>query len=752
MVSTPSMTLNQEAEFGYGQLFGTLLRRWPWIAGTLAIAMAGAVYVSLQGKPIYRSTMQLIVEPNFEQDLKQQDFAGVTDGRASQVDYATQLNLMRSSQFIEDAVASLQTQYPDLTLDQVEGNFSLIQVEEGDDLTRIFEANYIDEDPVKTQQVLAALEAVYLEYNREQQANRLTRGLEHINKQLADTQSNLEQSQANLEQFRQGQNILDPYLQGQSTVASLDRVLDEQRKLRADLSQVKQRYVALESRLALSPQTALVASRLSQSDRVQTLLNSLQETSLALADRQILFTEQDPAVQVLAEQRENQLAQLRQEISTVVRQPGANLDATMQSYLQLGQVDLALVSELIEANVSLQSLSARLDALTETEILLRQEIDRFPGLIAQYDRLQPSVDINRTTLEQLLTQREQLSSELARGGFLWQIIEPPKEGERIGPDPMRPIALGLVMGLFVGGALAFAIDSMDKRVRTSEELKKQVPLPLLGILPLQTIRRGLVMPTLRRDDGEVVMHPELADSALMQTVMGRQFRDSLDLIANNLQLLPGGQVPKAVAVTSSLPGEGKTTLTLGLAFSLARMNQRVLVIDADLRQSGIQAELGLTMETGLATLLAGQQRKGQPHRLDFGVAHIDVLPAGPAPADPIALLSSPRFSSLIAHCKARYDVVLVDTPPVLGMADSLKVGVVCDSTVLVTRLDRITQPELTEVLDLLAPINVMGIIANGARGTYVSRYASQAYGALTIRHSDTSLIMLPSSCPTFGDN
>jgi polysaccharide biosynthesis transport protein len=731
MVPTSSPSLHQDTDFGYGQLFSTLLRRWPWIFGTLALATAGAIYVAIQGKPIYQSKMQLIVEPNFNQDLRRQDFAGVSEGGVNQIDYATQLNLMRSSQFIEDAVASLQTEYPDLTPGQVESNFSLTQLEEGDSLTRIFEANYIGEDPVETQKVLNALEAVYLDYNRAQQANRLTRGLEHINQQLANTQANLAESQANLEQFRESQNILDPYRQGQSAVESLDRVLEEQRVLAADLSQVQQKYSTLENRLALSPQTALVASRLSQSSRVQALLDGLQETSLALSDRQILFTDQDPAVQVLQGQRENQLAQLRQEISTVVGQPGANLDETMQSYPQLGQVDLNLVAELVDADISLRELTARSAILRQTEATLRQEINRFPGLIAQYDRLQPSVEIERTTLEQLLTQREQLSSELARGGFLWQIIEPPRPGERIGPDPVRPIALGLVMGLFVGGGLAFAVDSMDKRVRTSEELKKQVPLPLLGILPLQPARWGVGLPTGRREEGEVSLHPELADSALMQTVMGHQFRDSLDLIANNLQLQPGDQRHKAVAVTSGLAGEGKTTLTLGLAFSLARMNQRVLVIDADLRRSGLQAGLGLAMQAGLATLLTGQQKKGQPHRLDFGVAYIDVLPAGPAPADPIALLSSPRFKTLVARCKAYYDVVLVDTPPVLGMADALKVAAVCDSTVLVTRLDRITQPELTEVLSLLAPIEVLGIIANGARGASTNRYASQAYGALT---------------------
>lgn len=732
MVTTPSISLNQEPEFGYGQLFSTLLRRWPWIAGTLAIAMSGAVYAALRAEPTYRSTMQMIVEPNFSQELQEQDFEGVANTGVNQTDYATQLALMRSSQFVAEAVANLQEQYPDLDPKEVERNYSLDRIKDDEENTRVFEAIYTDNDPVKTRQVLEAMQSVYLKYNKDQQDSRLSRGLAHVNQQLNNTQANLEEAQSDLERFRQNQNLLDPALQGQAVVEALNQVQNEQRKLLADINQVEQQYVVIEQRLALSPQTALVASRLSQSSRVQTLLNTLQETSLALADRQILFTDQDPSVQALVGQRENQLDLLRQEVSSITRKPVAELDPTLQSYLQLGQIDLTLVSSLLEADASLQSLEARLDALTELESVLRQDINRYPSLIAEYDRLQPSVEIERTTLEQLLIQREQLSSELARGGFLWQVVEAPQLGQQIGPDPVRPLALGLVAGAFVGCALAFGIESMDKRVRTSDDLAKQVPLPLLGILPTQKPRRGFNPPTLRQEDGAAILHPELADSALMQTVMGHQFRDALDLIANNLQLLPGEQMPRSVAITSGLPGEGKTTLTLGLAFSLARMNQRVLVIDADLRRSGIQSELGLSMKEGLATLLVNRSGKGQPHRLDFGTTHIDILPSGPAPDDPIALLSLPRFKSLISRCKAHYDVVLVDTPPVLGMADSLKVGAVCDGTVLVTRLDRITQSELTAVMGLLAPINVLGIIANGAKGASMVRYPSQAYGALAV--------------------
>lgn len=751
VVNSPN-TFTPEPEFGYGQLFGILLRRWPWIAGALSLSVAGSVYLFSQEDPTYFSTMQLIVEPNFDQDLRAQDFDGVADDQVNETDYATQLALMRSSQFISDAVELLQDEYPDLEAEAVEEEFSLGRVETSEEATRIFEATYIDNDPIKVQRFLESLKTVYLQYNEEQQAKRLGRGLEHINNQLTKTRENLAQAQNELEQFRQSQNLLDPSLQGQDMVASLSRIQEAQRQLLAELRQVEQNNAALTKQIKLSPQNALMASRLSQSPQIQELLSGLQETSLALADRQIIYTEEDPSVQVLIEQRNNQLAQLRQEINAVVGQlsdsnqdqetasdpslrfspnedqetgsdpnlgfsPNEDQETLSDPNLRFSPADFELINQLLQTTIDLQGLEARLATLKQQEAELRQEIDRYPNLIAEYDRLQPAVEIERNTLEQLLQQREQLSSELARGGFLWEVVEPPQPGQQIGPDPLKPIALGVVAGLFFGGTLAFIREAMDQRVRTSEALKRQVPLPLLGLLPVQSSRRGLLAssPTVKEDNAG--LHPELADSELLRTILSPSFRESLDFIANNLQLLSSPQPVRAVAITSGLPGEGKTTLSLGLAFSLARMSQRVLVIDADLRKSGIQTGLGIAMEVGLTTLLTGKSRKCRPHRIGFGGNHIDVLPAGPSPQDAVALLSSPRFSKLIQRCKDHYDVILVDTPPILAMADALKVGAVCDGTVLVTRLDRMTQPTLTEVMALLAPIQVLGLVANGVKPT-----------------------------------
>ncbi|MCU0525733.1 MAG: polysaccharide biosynthesis tyrosine autokinase [Elainella sp. Prado103] len=732
---------SSEPEFGYGQLFGMLLRRWVWIACAVGVGLAGGTYVSMNQRPVYISSMQLIVEPNFDNELTEADLTGVSNWRVSDTDYATQLNLMRSAQFIEQTVDKLKQEYPGLTAEIARGSFSLNRVVEKDSknpiFTRIFEARYIDGDPIRSQKFLETIKQIYLNYNQQKQSERLEQGLRHVNERLANTRDNLERAQAALEQFRQRQNLIDPAYQAQATVEALNQIQQNQRQLLSEISSTKSRYQALQQRLALSPQSAIMAARLSQSSRIQGLLNALQKTNLELANRRILFTDQDPEVQRFIEQQKNELAALRQEIAAITQQPSAELDPSLLSLLQLGAVDLQLVADLIETDATLRSLDARWQSLQGMEGQLRAAINNYPTLIAEYDRLQPSVEIERNTLKELLVQREQLSAELARDGFSWDVIVQPTLGAEIGSNSMRFILMGGVVGLFIGGALALARESMDQVVHTSDDLKKQVPLPLLGILPSRSSRR-LPLSGANSNIAIGTLHPELADSDLIQTILCPPFRESLDLIANSLQLLQTERTSQVIGITSGLPGEGKTTLTLGLALSLARMNQQVLVIDADLRRSGIQRDLGLSFEGGLSTYLQGKPGSNPTHRLDFDGKYVDILPAGASLHDPITLLSSPRFERLLKRSKELYDVVLIDTPPVLGMADALKVGAACDSTVIVTRLDKITQQELNEVMSAMAPIHVLGIVANGARDGSARHinYTSSTYKAYALRQSD----------------
>ena len=191
----------------------------------------------------------------------------------------------------------------------------------------------------------------------------------------------------------------------------------------------------------------------------------------------------------------------------------------------------------------------------------------------------------------------------------------------------------------------------------------------------------------------------------------------------NIQLLTSKISLRSLAVTSALPGEGKSTLVLGLAFSAARLHQRVLVIDADLRSPSLHHKLALSNEKGLSTLLGQEAGIVLPTRFSFLNMDIDVLTAGPPAIDPLQLLSSQRMRELIATFETSYDLVLLDTPPVLGLVDTVLISSLCSGIVLVGRLDQVTQTEFSQTIAALDQLNVVGIIANGSHRAPTTQYS-----------------------------
>ncbi|MEO1591182.1 MAG: capsular biosynthesis protein, partial [Cyanobacteria bacterium J06632_22] len=717
-------------EPGYGDIARVLLRRLPWVVGAVVTAVGVSAIATHLQSPTYRSNLQLLVEPNVrpELDLNPDENGQPPSFSEVELDYVTQLNLMRSQQFIEQAIAQMQAQGNDICtgwesatdcLEAVQDALSLAQVMEDKTETRIFEAVYVGESPEQTQQFLSALQQVYLDYNLQAQEQRVEDGLALVNQQITEVRQRLGGSQQALEDFRQGADVIDPEQQALAVTAALNTLVETQQAVQADAEATAAQYDAIQAALALDPQTARVATKLSQSGRYQQLLNELQATELALAERQAVYTEADPKAEDLNAQREQQLALLREEMTRVLGNTtlAQQAEETLLQEGQLGDIDLALVSDLVATEAELRGLQARQQSLVAAEQRLQADLDRYPDLIADYDRLQPEVETQRTSLEQLLALRQQLSNDLAQGGFKWAVVEAPRPGQQISPVPKQNLLMGGIVGLFLGGVLAFSRELIDTVVHTSDDLKQQAALPLLGVLPevpTGAVQRPMVLPFWRD-----IERPETPSTAPAM-IQWAPFRESVDLIYKNLQLTTGKL--GSVMVTSALPNEGKTTFALGLALSAARLHQRVLLIDADLRNPSLHQQLGHDNPQGLSTLLSGDASV-RPVGISLGGILLDVLLGGPVPMDPVQLLSSSEMRSHLTRFEATYDLVVVDTAAVLGLVDALQVASLCQNVVMVSRLDKVTQADLSEATAALDRVNPVGIVANGYRGD-IRRYGS----------------------------
>ena len=743
--TSPPSTVD-EPEIGYGQLLNILFRRFIWFGGAIVGSLVVAIILTLREEPIYQSSMQLLVEPNYRQTV---DITGQQDtDNPSQTDYATQLNLMRSTTFVEQTVEKLLSENPEFcgapeTLDgctsSLQTGLTLYQLSEGSTKTRIFEATYKADDPTVVQAFLATLGEVYLSYNQAQQDQRLEEGLALVNQQITEVEESLAGSRQALRRFREIENLINPEQQAIAIANNLQQIEQTQLDVESQYLDTRAEYEALQTQLQADPESALISSRLSQSSRYQQLLNSLQEAELALQQRLALYAEADPGVQDLIILRKGRILLLQEE---VIRVLGAvpdqfNLaESTLLTEGQLGAIDLQLVANLVEAEVRLERLEARQAGLNQAAQQLQAEFNEFPGLIAEYDRIQPEGQIQRQSLEQLLQLRQELSNELAQGGFSWDIVEAPRLGRKISPQPRQNLLLGVVAGVFVGGALAFGREAIDTVVRTSDDLKKQATLPLLGVIPEVPMGKEDVLLT--------ILDAEQAPADSFPLSQWQPFRDAVDLIYKTIQITTA-QSLSSLMITSALPEEGKTTLSLGLALSAARSQQRVLLIDANLRHPSLHQCLGLSNLEGLSTQLPTHANrlnssKIVPISVSLSGTSIDVLLAGEAPEDPVRLLSSLQMRRLLEKAEAKYDLVIVDAPVISGLADGLQLASLCKASIMVSRLEHITQADLTHAMTILNQVNTIGIVANRHREANLSDKLYERNGTLPTTEEEPKLI------------
>jgi polysaccharide biosynthesis transport protein len=708
--------LSSDSELGYGQLFSVLLRRRLWVIGALCCALPLAAMLSLKKEPIYLSSMQFLVEPNYN-SASNSNAANVTVPNAQfsssanvELDYATQIRLMQSSEVLSKAIALLRPEYPTLDIGALKSALSVTRVTETKDKieTNILQVEYTSSNPKKTQKVLQVLEKVYLDYNLQQQEQRLIKGLAFINEQLPEADGSVVQAEKALERFREEQNLIDPQQRAAEISQSLNTISESRRNLQAQFKDAQVRLATLQQQLARSPQSALLASRLSESTRYQALLNALQETELAVAQQRVVFTDNAPTVVNLVQKLNNQRQLLQQEASRVV---GTSLNAEagqLQSEGQLGAIDLKLVADLAMGQSAIRGLGAQDQSLIQTELRLRSELNRYPQLIAQYNRLQPDIETNRETLQQLLRAKQQLGIEIARGGLNWQVVETPQIGVRKGPNLVTDLILGAIVGTFLGATAAFVREATDDLIHSPSKLSETVALPFLGNVPKLPAPHGL----------PIFQGASKASLPVLEAVNWLPFRESIDLIYKNIQLSQNRSL-RSIAVTSALEGEGKSTVALALAVNAARLGQRVLIVDADLRFPSLHEKVKAPNQQGLSSLLKGEQEQPTLHR----VSHTDILTSGPKSVDPLLLLSSAAMKDWMQVFQQHYDLVILDCPPVLGIVDAIQTALLCDGVLLVGRINRVSQTALVQAATALNELNVIGVVANGSENHNRSRYS-----------------------------
>lgn len=285
--------------------------------------------------------------------------------------------------------------------------------------------------------------------------------------------------------------------------------------------------------------------------------------------------------------------------------------------------------------------------LRERVTQLKQRLDVQQRASIQYAIFQREADTNRQLYDALLQRYKEIGVAGTVAASNVAVVEPAEVPARpSAPSLLINLTVALLMGVALAAVAVFALDQIDEGIHDPNELKTQLQVPLLGHTPML---EGTVLEA-------------LADTK-------SPFYEAFFSVRSNLGFATAQGFPKSIMVTSTRPAEGKTSSSVALSVVVGRTGRRVLLIDADMRSPSVHALVGASNEVGLSNILAGQQDwRSAVQPTPF--KNVALIATGPMPPNAAELLSGESLDRLLRECAAEYDHIIVDSPPVLGLADA----------------------------------------------------------------------------------
>jgi polysaccharide biosynthesis transport protein len=416
----------------------------------------------------------------------------------------------------------------------------------------------------------------------------------------------------------------------------------------------------------------------------------------------------------------NELAGLQKELAKLAENLGEKHPDIIRARAQIRTTEDKLREEI--RNV-VRSVETEFRTAASQEASLQSGLDAAKQEAMEVNRkaiefgvLKREVESNQQLFKELLnkTKHTGLESELKTTNI--RIVEKAEVPRApLSPQRMRNYQLALLIGLALGLGLTVLFEHMDNTLKTPEDVKEHLGLPFLGMVP--DVQARAAATNAARPSPLILKNPQSAVA------------ESYRVLRTNLIFSSAEATGRALVVTSANPGEGKTTTVANLASSLALNGAKVLAVDADLRRPTMHQHFGIAKTPGLSDLIVGKCQASESIQATR-FKGLQVLPCGYVPPNPAELLGSAAMRQVIAALRSHYDWVLIDTPPVLAMADTPVLCPLVEGVILVIGAEVSGRPALQRAIDQILSVGgkVTGVVLNKVNLERNSYYYGQYYG------------------------
>lgn len=556
--------------------------------------------------------------------------------------------------------------------------------------------------PKKDQKLLKSLSELYLQTALNQKRQRLIDGLNFLNRQAPELARKTAELQTELAIFRQNNSLLEPNIEGSSLKKLEEDVVVEILRLEAE----RERLENISKELKKGNVNVL---------GFQIGSNANKPNNSSFESRGLAVTTNDQSLLKEILLVKNDLAKALSKY-----QPNSKKVLSIKGRLKLLEPKL-LANQLEAVNTALKLNLSSLNTAKVQRNKLKDTFSKQPELIKEFETIQQKLNIAQQNLSGLISARETFQLEMAQRSFPWTIIDGPIIINRpISPSIPKNVVYGLFLSTIFSLLLGLLREWSDNVFYYSKDIEESLSIPLLANIPFVENFKNV------KEDNANLLNSieEFSDKDNINSKESQYqrffYQESLRSLYTSIRFSSSDADIKVIEITSCIPEEGKSLINILFAKTLAEIGKKVLLVDLDLRKPQVHKRLGLNNIIGVSNYLTDKNLE-----LSDVVQNIEnnpnlsVITAGIKPPDPTLLLSSERISNLIKDLKKNnnYDLVLLDTTPIIGISDSVLVSDLADALILVVSLRKVERSMPKSALQIISETSSikLGFIANNVK-------------------------------------